>query len=69
MGEGTYCSEAKDQFVAKPIDRVLGKGLQASLDLGDGTRQFSTQYGQTHTGQPQPDQKHITKEEIKRMRV
>ena len=49
MGTDNYNSEAKDQFGAKPIDVVRGKGHEAEIDLGDGSRQFSTQYNNTFT--------------------
>lgn len=49
MGGDHYNSEAKDQFGAKPIDVIRGKGHEAEIDLGDGTRQFSTQYNNVYT--------------------
>ena len=44
MGNETYNSEAKDSFGVKKIDVVRGKGHQAEIELGDGTRQFGTHY-------------------------
>jgi hypothetical protein len=48
MGGDHYQSEAQQQFVQKNVDRVRGKGAECSLTLGDGTREFSTQYQQVH---------------------
>ena len=48
MGGETYNSEAKDQFSAKQAERIKGKGAEGSLVLGDGTRDFTTHYQQTH---------------------
>jgi hypothetical protein len=49
MGDQTYTSESKDQFGSKSISVMKGKGAGASIDLGDGNRQFSTQYRETFT--------------------
>ena len=48
MGAHTYQTEAQQQFLPKNIERVKGKGAEGSLVLGDGTRDFTTQYQQTH---------------------
>jgi len=56
--------------VAKEIDVVKGKGHQAEIDLGDGTRQFSTHYNHSYTNKhSQVDQKRIGKDEISKMRA
>lgn len=48
MGTEKFNSEAKDQFVPKNAERVKGKGAEGSIELGDGTRDFTTQYKQTY---------------------
>lgn len=44
LGTEVYNSEAKDQYVAKTIDRVKGQANEATLNLGNGDREFKTQY-------------------------
>lgn len=63
MGSDKFNSEAKDQFVAKKIDMVRGKGHEAEIDLGDGTRQFGTHYGSTYTDKHgQTEQKRVSQD-------
>jgi hypothetical protein len=38
LGTEAYNSEAKDQYVAKTIERVKGQGTEATLNLGNGDR-------------------------------
>jgi hypothetical protein len=70
MGTETYQTEAKDQFVLKNVERVKGKGAEGSLCLGDGTREYSTQYQHTHNNkydQHQPNR--VSQEDIVKMRA
>lgn len=70
MGTETYQTEAKDQFVAKAVDRVRGKGTEGSLDLGGGERTFETQYQNTFTNKfDQREGNRVSKAEIDKMRA
>ena len=70
MGNEKYNSEAKDEFGYKKVDVVRGKGHEAEIDLGDGTRQFGTQYNNTYDNKHgKIEQKKVGKEDITKMRV
>jgi hypothetical protein len=69
MGNDKYNSEAKDQFVSKPIERVHGKGQEGTLDLGDGSRDYETMYRNTFTNKHGIiEQTRITNEDISKMK-
>jgi hypothetical protein len=70
MGSETYNTEAQDQFVHKNVERVRGKGAEGSLNLGDGEREFSTQYQHVHGNKHgQGEANRVGREEIAKMRA